>query len=189
MYYWKVKFAHRWKNIQIWAEDEARIGLQAITRRVWSLKWVRPLAHHKTRYDWEYVYGFVQPSTGESEFFFLPSVSNELMSIAMDEFVKARKLKENNTVVILLIDQAWFHSLKRLKIPEEIVLFPLPPYSPQLQPVECAWPLLHEPIANKNFTSMNSLEETLSTRAKYLMDNPNILKWAVGFNWICRISN
>ena len=171
-----MKFKYPGKTIQIWAEDEARIGLQPIVRRVWSPVGERPLAHHKTRYEWEYVYGFVQPNTGESEFFFLPSVSNELMSIAMEEFVKARKLRETNTIVILLIDQAGFHSLKSLAIPENIILYPLPPYSPQLQPVECAWPLLHEPIANKNFPSMNDLEATLTKRANYLMDSPEVLK-------------
>jgi len=152
------------------------VGLQPIVRRVWSPVGERPLAHHKTRYEWEYVYGFVHPNTGESEFFFLPSVSNELTSIAFKEFSNARSLQDSNTVVILLIDQAGFHSLKSLSIPENIVLFPLPPYSPQLQPVECAWPLLHEPIANKNFPSMDSLEETLAERANYLMDNPDVLK-------------
>ena len=156
-------------------------------RRVWSPIGVRPLAHHKTRYEWEYVYGFVHPQTGESEFFLLPSVSNDLASIALDQFAEARKLKELNIVVILLIDQAGFHSLKKLVIPENIILQPLPPYSPQLQPVECAWPLLHEPLANRNFLNMDHLEETLITRTNYLMGNPEILKWAVGFDWICRI--
>ncbi|MDD3120395.1 MAG: transposase [Candidatus Gracilibacteria bacterium] len=93
-----------------------------------------------------------------------------------------RKLKESNTVVILLIDQAGFHSLKSLTIPENILLFPLPPYSPQLQPVECAWPLLHEPIANRSFDNMNHLEDTIITRSNYLMSNPEILKGAVGFD-------
>jgi len=98
------------------------------------------------------------------------------MSIALEEFSKARKLKESNTVIILLIDQAGFHSLKSLVIPENIILFTLPSYSPQLQPVECAWPLLHEPIANRNFDNMDHLEETIITRSNYLMSNPDILR-------------
>jgi transposase len=122
------------------------------------------------------VYGFVHPSTGESEFFFLPSVSNELTNIAFEEFSNARKLKDPDAVIILLIDGAGFHSLKNIEIPENIIPFKLPPYSPQLQPVECAWPLLREPVANKNFPSMDSLEETLAKRVNYLMSHPNVLK-------------
>ncbi|MDD2516383.1 MAG: hypothetical protein PHF26_04170, partial [Candidatus Gracilibacteria bacterium] len=53
-------------------------------------------------------------------------------------------------------------------------------FSPQLQPVECAWPLLHEPIANRSFDNMNHLEDTIITRSNYLMSNPEILKGAVG---------
>lgn len=98
------------------------------------------------------------------------------MSIALEEFSKARNLKASNIVIILLIDQAGFHSLKSLVIPENIILFPLPPYSPQLQPVECAWPLLHEPIANRNFNNLAHLEETIITRSNYLMTHPDVLK-------------
>lgn len=167
-------------------------------RTVWAIKgWERPLAHHRTRYEWEYVYGFVHPSTGASEMYLMPSVSTDLMDIALQEFAKARWLLLEswekdptcNTHIILLIDQAGFHSLKSLEIPVWIHIFPLPPYSPQLQPVECAWPLLHEPIANRNFPSMDALEEILIERSNYLMQHPETLKWAVGFDWICRIED
>lgn len=81
------------------------------------------MAHHRTRYEWEYVYGFVCPETGESEMFLFPSVSTDIMSLALGEFAEARGFtkqgeageggktgreenEDNNHIIILLIDQA-----------------------------------------------------------------------------------
>jgi hypothetical protein len=49
------------REIVIWAEDEARLGLQPIVRRVWAPIGERPSAHHCRRYQWVYTYGFVHP--------------------------------------------------------------------------------------------------------------------------------
>jgi transposase len=108
-----------------------------------------------------------------------PTVSNDITSIALEEFAKIRKLKETNTYIILVIDQAGFHSLKSLNIPENIIPFPLPPYSPELQPTECVWPLLREPLANKNFETFDDLENTIINRCNYLMSNHELVKGEV----------
>lgn len=145
------------------------------------------MAYHNTRYIWDYVYWFVHPKTWESEFFLFPTVSNDITSIALEEFAKIRKLKETNTYIILVIDQAGFHSLKSLNIPENIIPFPLPPYSPELQPTECVWPLLREPLANKNFETFDDLENTIINRCNYLMSNHELVKGEVWFHWILDI--
>jgi hypothetical protein len=51
------------KVVELWAEDEARLGLKPIARRAWSPRGVRPTADGRTRYEWLYVYGFVGPPT------------------------------------------------------------------------------------------------------------------------------
>ena len=58
---------HPGASIEIWAEDEARIGLVPIVRRVWAPKGERPVARQRRAYEWVYVYGFVRPSTGQVE--------------------------------------------------------------------------------------------------------------------------
>ncbi len=49
---------------------------------------------------------------------------------------------------------------EKLQVPEGIHLFPLPPYSPELQPAERLWPLIDEPLANKAFNSIDEVEDT-----------------------------
>ena len=95
--------------------------------------------------------------------------------MALSEFQTARRLKETNTIALVVMDGAGFHSEKSMEVPENICIVRLPPYSPQLQPSECAWPLIRESVANRNFASLNHLTETLSERCRYLMDHPEIL--------------
>jgi hypothetical protein len=53
-----LRAAHPGKAVEVWAEDEARLGLEPITRRVWWLKGCRPTSSGRTKYEWLYVYGF-----------------------------------------------------------------------------------------------------------------------------------
>ena len=61
-----VQAAHPTATVTLWAEDEHRLGLLPVLRRVWAPKGQRPIAHVQRRYQWLYVYGFVRPSTGQS---------------------------------------------------------------------------------------------------------------------------
>ncbi|RTI19173.1 transposase, partial [Thermus scotoductus] len=61
--------------MELWAMDEHRLGLKPVYRRVWAPRGRTPLAWVRPRYRWLYVYGFVRPSTGESEFWLLPTVN------------------------------------------------------------------------------------------------------------------
>lgn len=67
------------QSVELWAEDEARLGLQPIVRRTWALRGQRPTAKHQTRYQWVYTYGFVHPDTGNSFFLLLPKVNRKVM--------------------------------------------------------------------------------------------------------------
>ena len=114
----------------------------------------------------------------------MPTVSCDVMSIALQHFAERRALEKNHTLAVLLIDQAGFHSLTKLAIPKNIVLFPLPPYTPELQPTECVWPLLREAVANQDFESLDTLEATLIERCQWLSANTETVYGAVGFDWI-----
>lgn len=83
--------AGRWaanpgKRVEGWAEAEARLGLQPIARRVWSLKGRRPRCGGRARYDWLYVYGFGPPKTGQSFCVLLPRGNAERMGDGLAAF-------------------------------------------------------------------------------------------------------
>ena len=69
---------HPHAAVEVWAQDEARIGLVPVVRRVWAPRGKRPVAVGRRRYEWVYVYGFVHPSTGRVEWLLLPAINTEL---------------------------------------------------------------------------------------------------------------
>lgn len=171
------------RDIEIWAEDEVRLGLQPIVRRVWAPIGERPLAHHCRRYQWVYTYGFVHPDTGASYFLLLPRANVCVMQMAVEMFA-AEVNPHRQQLIILLVDQAAWHMSQKLKLPTGIFLYPLPPYTPQLQPTECVWSLLREAVANQVFKDLVALEEVLVKRCQWLMQHPTVVQGKVGFDWI-----
>lgn len=81
-----MRAAHPGKVVEVWAEDEARLGLKPITRRVWWLRGCRPGTCGRTKYEWLYVYGFVRPKTGDSFTTLLPRVNAARMGEALEAF-------------------------------------------------------------------------------------------------------
>ena len=177
---------HPEKPVEIWAEDETRLGLLPVHRRVWAKRGERPIAPVCPAYKWLYGFGFVRPQTGETYSLLMPSVSVEIMNLALAEF--ARDVNpEGKKQIILLLDRAGFHTGKDLEVPEGIELFHLPPYTPELQPAERLWPLLREVVVNKVFTTLSALEEAVVKRCQWFSENTKKVQAHVGFQWICKM--
>jgi hypothetical protein len=173
---------HPDKTIELWAEDEARLGLKPIARRVWAIKGRRPTAHGRTKYQWLYVYGFVHPASGRSLELILPAVNTEWMAAALAAFARWAD-PEGRKLLVVLVDNAGWHIAKRLEVPANVVLHRLPPKAPELQPVEPLWPLLREAVANQGFEDLEAMEEPLAERCRWLRDHPEVVGGAVGFHW------
>lgn len=173
---------HPGAAVELWAQDEARIGLVPIVRRVWAPKGERPLAQQRRCYEWLYVYGFVRPSTGQVEWLLLPTVNLELFQLALDFFADAAGAGPNKRIA-LVVDQAGWHMSKKLNIPDGLHLLPLPAYSPELQPSEKLWPLLHEDVANKYIADMDTLEDVIVKRCRNLRAQPETIFGHTLFDW------
>ncbi len=86
-------------------------------------------------------------------------------------------------IVILVIDGAGWHTEPNLKVPDGLRLVYLPPYTPQLQPAECLWPVLDEPVANKYFETIEELDAVVAERCLTLDANPELFKGRTNFHW------
>lgn len=162
--------------------DEHRIGLKPILRRVWTPRGQRPQVTVQHRYQWLYVYGFVQPTTGRTFWLLLPTVSIVAFNIALQEFAHAIGCGPHHPVVLLL-DQAGWHTSLQVEIPEGMRVYFLPPYSPELQPAEHLWPLTNQPLCNRHFATLDDLEETQALRCRYLLDHPDLVRSTTNFHW------
>ncbi len=121
----ELKEAHPGAEVELWAEDEARLGLKPVIRRVWAPVGKRPIARAKRGYEWIYLYGFVRPVSGEVYWLILPTVNVELFSMALFEFAKEVGAGEDKRI-LLVVDKAGWHTGGKVEVPEGMHLEFLP---------------------------------------------------------------
>jgi len=175
------------RPVEVWAEDECRIGLVPIVRRVWAPKGQRPAAPHEIKREWLYVYGFARPGTAEMFWLLLPELTAEWVSAALSEWARWAD-PQGKKRLVLVWDGAGGHTAKSLVVPEQVELVALPPYTPELQPVESAWPLLREAVANESFASLEALSDRLVERCRWFMEAPEKIQGVVGHNWAAALN-
>lgn len=170
-------------RVELWSQDEHRIGLKPILRRVWARKGTRVRAVVRQRYQWMYLYGFVQPQSGRTSWLLMPTVNTQVFSLALSAFAQEQGVGPNKHI-LLVLDQAGWHKSHELQIPEELHLLFLPSHSPELQPAERLWPLSNEPLANRVFNSLDELELVQAERCRWLQAHPEVIRGRTSFHWL-----
>jgi transposase len=136
-----VKAQHPDRHVEVWFQDEARFGQQGTLTRQWADTGSRPVAVKQTEYEWLYLFGAVNPLSGESAALLAPTVNSDLMNAHLA--LISRQVGPDRHVVLVL-DQAGWHVSKHLQTPDNLTLLYLPPYSPELNPMERLWLYLRE---------------------------------------------
>jgi hypothetical protein len=169
-------------QVELWSQDEHRIGLKPIVRRVWARKGSRVKAVVRPRYQWMYLYGFVQPQSGATSWLLMPTVNATAFSLALAAFAQEQGLGPHKHI-LLVMDQAGWHRSQELRLPEGLHLLFLPSHSPELQPAERLWPLTNEPLANRVFRSLDELEDVQAERCCWLQTHPDLIRGPTSFHW------
>ena len=169
-------------TVESWSFDEHRLGLKPILRKVWTRVGERPVAAVNYRYEWTYLYGFVEPATGKTEWLILPKVNVEWFNRALEVFVQQTGAGDDKQI-LLVLDGAGWHRSDKVVMPEEIHLELLPPYSPELQPAERLWRIADEPLVNRSFDNINALEDVLSERCVTLLSMTEEIRALTYYHW------
>ena len=178
----QLRQAHPGATVELRSSDEHRIGLKPILRRVWAKRGSKVTAVVKPRYQWMYLYGFVQPQSGLTSWLLLPTVNVEVFSLALSAFAQEQSVGPDKHIALVL-DQAGWHKSSRLVIPEGLHFFFLPSHAPELQPAERLWPLSNEPLANRVFTSLDELEQVQADRCRWLQAHPEVIRGRTSYHW------
>ncbi len=120
-------------RIEVWFQDELRAGQQGSLSRAWAKKGTRPRRIRQRQYKSSYIYGAICPKKDKGCALVLPYASTEGMQIHLDEISKN---VTRGYHAIIVMDGAGWHVANDLKIPNNITLMKLPPYSPELNPME-----------------------------------------------------
>jgi len=162
--------------------DEHRIGLKPIVRKVWAPKGERPIALGHHRYEWLYVWGFVEPATGATVWNVSNAVCKEMFEAVLADFAKSAGASKDKRIV-LQIDCAGWHGPENLAVPDGIRLVYQPPHSPELQPAEHLWEYVDEPIVNTHFKTIEELERVVSDRCVELIVQRDAIRADTLFHW------
>jgi len=128
------------KPLEIWFADEARVGQQGTLTYVWAPRGSRPATVRDNRHDSAYLFGAVCPQRGIGAAIIMPAVNSEAMAEHLQEI--SSQVTPEAHAVLLLDGAGWHQPGERLPVPDNISLLPLPPYSPELNPVENVWEFL-----------------------------------------------
>jgi hypothetical protein len=162
-------------------QDEARFGLISECRRCWSPKPERPVCLTSVCQENLYAYGVVSVPGGQLESLVLPYCNADCMQIFLDEI----SFRHAGEKIAMVVDGAGWHKSKKLKIPENMRLLHLPPYSPELNPAEHIWDGLREKgFHSRVFASLDALENHLLDELLRLEDSPEITRSITSWTWI-----
>ncbi len=95
-------------DVELWCEDEHRIGLQPLTRRVWAEAGQAPIAKVNWKREWLWLYALVCPHTGETYWWILPHVNHQIFSRVLQDFADHFGVG-NNKRIVLPLDRAGWH--------------------------------------------------------------------------------
>jgi transposase len=146
------------RPVRVFSQDESRFGLLTIRRRRLTARGVQPVGSVQQVFEWFYVYGAVEPTTGARFFLELPYLNAEMFQLFIDAFAQAFP----DSLNILLVDNSGAHTSSQLTLPENVRLLFLPPYCPELNPIERVWRDLKDDMAWRQFAEIDAQQTYLT---------------------------
>ena len=171
--------------IELWWQDEARVGQKNKITRRWARRGTRPVAARDQRTQSVYIFGAICPAEGKAAGLILPFCNTVAMNLHLAEISQA---VANGAHAVLLMDQAGWHTSDKLDLPANISIVLLPPKSPELNPTENTWQFLRDNwLSNRVFKSAEDIVDHCCGAWNNLVAQPwrimsiGMRDWAHGF--------
>jgi len=164
-------------TIEVWFQDEMRIGQKNSLVYQWARTGSRPRQPKDQRYENAYVFGAVCPSrvcpsrvcpsrdTGIA--LIMPNADTEAMQMHIDAIGRA---VTPGAHALIILDKAGWHTTRKLKVPDSLTLVPLPPACPELNAAENIWQYLRQTyLANRVFDSYTAILDACQSAWRKLL--------------------
>ncbi len=136
----------------------------------------------QTRYDWVYVLGAACPTSGKTAGLISPYLNTDVVNAFFDQM--AQEI-DDGVHVVMIWDQAGYHTSGKLKVPDNITPIALPPYSPQLNPIETLWHYLRSHHwANRTYNDYDDLRHAACDAWQNVCLDPQTIKTVCNVNYI-----
>jgi len=169
------------RKVRVLFQDEGRFGRVSLPHRCWAPPGVRPQCPSQIIREYIYAYSAISPLDGIVDSLIAPYADKTVMGIFLNQV--AERFKDE--FIIMFMDKAAWHTTEKLQIPENMAILFLPPYSPQLNPVEHLWKEIREKFfSNRVFADINAVEDQLFNALAYMNQHPEFVQSFAGFSWI-----
>ncbi len=168
-------------DVEIWFQDEARVGQQGTLTRVWAKKGTRPRLIRQRQYEYAYVFGAVCAERDTAVGLIMPRVNTESMRLHLQQ-ISAAVPKDKHAVIVL--DRAGWHMTDKLGKFNNITLLPLPPASPELNPQEQVWQQLRNRyLANRSYKDYEDIVDVCCHAWNNFVSEENAIKNLCQRDW------
>ncbi len=171
-------------RIEIWFQDEARVGQQGTHAYIWAPIGARPLMVRDNRHDSAYIFGAICPARGVGAAMITPAANTEMMNLHLAEI--STQVAEGAIAVLTCDGAGWHQPGGELVVPDNIVLLRLPPYSPELNPMENVWDYLRQnKLCALVWDSYDEIVEACKTAWNWLIADPARITSIGSREWAC----
>jgi hypothetical protein len=170
--------------IEIWFQDEARVGQKGTHAYIWAPVGSRPLMVRDNRHDSAYLFGAICPARGVGAAIIMPGANTDAMN---EHLVEIGKHVAVGAHAVVLCDQAaWHQTGGKLTVPENISMLPIPPYSPELNPMENVWQFLRSnKLCALVWDSYEAIVDACANAWNFLLNDPGRIASIGTRDWAC----
>lgn len=152
------------KKLRFFCGDESRFGLKTVTGRKITQRGVKPIGQVQWQFKATYLYGIIEPATGEHFFYEFTHCDTDCFGI----FLELVSQRYSDDVIIIQLDNAAWHKAKRLSVPNNIILMFQPPHCPELNPIEQVWQYLKKRLRWLRPANLDNLRELIRQQLSLL---------------------
>ncbi len=165
-------------------QDEARFGRMSDPRSCWAPAPHRPVVNLALIREFRYEYAAVSPCDGCLDYMTVEKMNTD----SMTRFLAQLSAAHSGEFIVMVLDGASSHKSKELKIPDNVSLIPLPPYSPELNPAEQIWNILRRDyFANRVFDSLDAATKQAERGLAEMAANNSAVRQLTNWPWISAV--
>lgn len=144
-------------TVRFFCQDESRFGLKTLTGRRITARGVKPVGKVRWTFQATYLYGVVEPATGEHFFYEFTHCNTE----CFQRFLELVAQQYPDSIVVMQLDQAGWHKAKRLEVPQNLILMFQPAHSPECNPIEQVWQYLKKRLRWHCLKTLDELRQLI----------------------------
>jgi len=170
------------KPVEVWFQDEARVGQKGSLDYIWAPVGSRPPMVRDNRHDSAYLFGAICHARAVGAAIIMPSINTEAMNEHLREI--STQVMPGAHAVLVCDGAGWHKPGKRLRMPDNITLLPLPPYSPELNPMENVWDYLRgNTLSALVWDGYQAIVAACRDAWNFLIDDPERIRSIARRSW------